>query len=461
MEQEQEQEPTSKDVIEELEQLVSSERAPDLASALKRLPPADAGWVLSRIKEEQRARMFALLSAEDPELAATLIDHVADEQAARFISVLPPEAAAAIVDEMESDQQADILERLKDEDAQAILIEMDPEDAEEVRRLVQYPSDTAGGLMITEYLAHPGSRRIDEVLADLRANAEQYAKYDVQYVYVTDDGGALAGVIRLRDLVLTPGMRTIASIMIAKPAHVKVDDRQQELEHFFDHHAFFAAPVVDAAGLLVGVVRRAAVEKAHAAQAERTFLAFGGIIGGEELRSMPTPNRIARRLAFLCPNILLNVLAASVVALYEPTIAAVTALAIFLPMLSDMSGCAGNQAVAVSIRELSIGVLKPTDLFHTLSKEVGVGIVNGIVLGTLIGIIAWVMRGGEWPLIGVVVGLAMALNSVVAGAVGGSVPLFLKRLGIDPALASSPLLTTFTDMCGFFLTLSLASAILL
>ena len=101
--------------------------------------------------------------------------------------MLPPEAAAAIVDVMESDHQADILERLDEEDAQAILIEMDPAEAEEVRRLVQYPSDTAGGLMITEYLAHPTSRRIDEVLADLRDNAERYAKYDVQYVYVTEE----------------------------------------------------------------------------------------------------------------------------------------------------------------------------------------------------------------------------------------------------------------------------------
>jgi len=176
---------------------------------------------------------------------------------------------------------------------------------------------------------------------------------------------------------------------------------------------------------------------------------------------MPTRTRVVRRLAFLCPNIFLNLIAASVVAFYEPTIAAVTALAIFLPMLSDMSGCAGNQAVAVSIRELSLGLLKPRDLWHTLRKEIVIGVVNGIVLGGLIGLIAWIMRGSERPLIGVVVGGAMCINSVVAVAVGGTVPLFLKRLGVDPALAASPILTTFTDLCGFFLTLRLATAILL
>jgi magnesium transporter len=190
-------------------------------------------------------------------------------------------------------------------------------------------------------------------------------------------------------------------------------------------------------------------------------LAFGGIIGGEELRSMPTTTRIVRRLMFLCPNILLNLVAASVVALYEPTIAAVTALAIFLPMLSDMSGCAGNQAVAVSIRELALGVLKPRDFWHALRKEVGVGVANGFVLGILIGVIAWLMRGGEWPLIGCVVGGAMCINSIVAVVIGGTVPLLLRRSGVDPALAASPILTTFTDLCGFFLTLRLATAVLL
>jgi magnesium transporter len=454
-------EPTRHEMVGRLEELADKGDALELAKELRGLPADEAGWVLIRIEPEQRARMFALLSDEDAELAAALMEHVADEQAAHFISVLPPSAAAAIVDVMGSDDKADILERLDGEDADAILAEMDPRGAEDARRLVQYDPDTAGGLMITEYLAHPGHRRIDEVLDDLRKNAARYAKFDVQYVYVNDADGKLAGVIRLRDLVLTPGNRTIASISIGTPAHVRVGDRHQDLEHFFAHHSFFAAPVVDEEGGLVGVVRRAAVEKAHADRADRTLLAFGGIIGGEELRSMPTRTRIARRLMFLCPNILLNLLAAGIVAFYEPTIASVTALAIFLPMLSDMSGCAGNQAVAVSIRELSLGILKPSDLFHAIGKEIGVGAANGLVLGSLIGGIAWVMRGGDWPLIGVVVGLAMAVNSVVAGVIGGGVPLVLKRAGVDPALASSPLLTTFTDMCGFFLTLSLASSILL
>ncbi|MBK7583698.1 MAG: magnesium transporter [Myxococcales bacterium] len=445
-----------------LEERIDSGDVAAIQSLLEGLPPEDVSYELGRIGADDLARLMELLSSSDPELAATLMERLLDTQAATLISVMPPAAAAAIVEAMDSDDRADILSGIDDDrHTQEILALLDPSEAADLRRLVQYPPDTAGGLMITEYLAHPSTRTVAEVLDDLRTNAERYAEFDVQYLYVTQGSGELVGVLRLRDLVLTPGDRDIASIMIEDPARVQVTDRPQQLDAFFDDHAFFAAPVVDAAGGLVGVVRRAAVEAARAEKADRTLLAFGGIIGGEELRAMPFGPRVLRRLAFLCPNIALNLIAASVVAIYEPTIAAVTALAIFLPMLSDMSGCAGNQSVAVSIRELSLGVLKPTDVLRTLGKELGVGVVNGLVLGALLGAIAWVMRGGQWPLIGVVIGGAMAINSVVAVSIGGTVPLVLRRFGIDPALAASPILTTFTDLCGFFLTLRLATAILL
>ena len=133
-------------------------------------------------------------------------------------------------------------------------------------------------------------------------------------------------------------------------------------------------------------------------------------------------------------------------------------LAVFLPIVSDMSGCSGNQAVAVSLRELALGICRPTDTLRVWLKEISIGFINGIALGTLLGAAAWLWKGNPW--IGVVVGLALALNTIVAVSVGGLVPLFLKRRNIDPAVASGPMLTTITDMCGFFLVLSLATAML-
>ncbi|MFT5090925.1 MAG: magnesium transporter [Planctomycetota bacterium] len=209
---------------------------------------------------------------------------------------------------------------------------------------------------------------------------------------------------------------------------------------------------------MVGIVQRAAVEKATGDQANKTYLESSGIVGGEELRSMKLWTRASRRLSWLSINILLNIAAASVIAFYQDTLAAVIALAVFLPIISDMSGCSGNQAVAVSIRELTLGLVKPREIFRVVVKEAGVGIFNGVILGCLIGCVAWIWQGNVY--LGLVVGGALAANTLLAVLIGGLVPLVLRGFKMDPALASGPILTTVTDMFGFFLVLSLASALL-
>jgi magnesium transporter len=183
-----------------------------------------------------------------------------------------------------------------------------------------------------------------------------------------------------------------------------------------------------------------------------------GIVGGEELRTLPLRVRSVRRLSWLTVNILLNVLAASVIAFHQDTLQQVIALAVFLPIISDMSGCSGNQAVAVSMRELSLGFVRPRELWRVLGKEASVGIINGLVLGALLGVVGWLWQG-NWML-GAVVASALAINTLVAVCFGGTIPLILKGVGQDPALASGPILTTVTDMSGVFLVLSIAGAVL-
>ena len=155
---------------------------------------------------------------------------------------------------------------------------------------------------------------------------------------------------------------------------------------------------------------------------------------------------------------MLNIIAASVIAFYEDTLRAVIALAVFLPIVSDMSGCSGNQAVAVSMRELSLGIVKPFEALRVWLQEVSVGVINGTVLGCLIAGAAWAWKGN--PYLGLVVGGALAANTVLAVSIGGTVPLLLKRMNVDPAVASGPILTTVTDMCGFFLVLGFATVML-
>jgi magnesium transporter len=209
---------------------------------------------------------------------------------------------------------------------------------------------------------------------------------------------------------------------------------------------------------LKGIVQREAVDYETARAAETDYLKSQGIVGGEELRTMPIWLRAKRRLSWLSANIVLNVGAAGVIAWYQDTLKSVIALAVFLPIISDMSGCSGNQAVAVSMRELSLGLVRTSEVFRVWTKEVVVGLINGAVLGFLVALVAIAMHGNAY--LGLVVGFALFVNTLIAVSVGGTLPLVLKRFGFDPAVASGPLLTTVTDMCGFFLVLGMASLLL-
>lgn len=419
------------------------------------MPPSEMALGISRLDPDLQQELLSLLNPAD---AAALIANLPDEQAADLIERLPAAQAAAIIDQVKSDDQADLLGTMETTVAHDIMQRMSPDEARNVRRLLEYPEDTAGGIMITEYLAYPGNWKIRDLLHDFKTKREEYADYSVQYLFVVDEARKLEGVLRMRDLVFSEESASLESVMIRNPIAIPAEAKLETLSELFDRHTLLGFPVVDDADRLVGILRRADVEAAVAQRANRQFLGFSGIVGGEEFRTMPLRVRSGRRLSWLSINIVLNIVAASVIALYQDTLQAVIALAVFLPIISDMSGCSGNQAVAVSMRELTLGLIRPTELARVLFKEASVGLLNGIVLGILLGGAALLWKGNPW--LGLVVATALAVNTIVAVSIGGMLPLVLKRFKLDPALVSSPLLTTVTDMCGFFLVLSMATMML-
>jgi magnesium transporter len=440
---------------ERLRRILEQGDAGTLVGFLDSLGPAETARAISRLEQEEQSRLLTLL---DPADAAEVIEDVSPAQAVDLIEDLPPERAAAIVDELQSDRQADLLGELDDAEAHAILREMSPEGALDARRLLAHATDSAGGLMLTEYLAYRRDLRVRDVLDDLQRNREEYSDYHVQYVYVVDQGGELIGVLRMRDLIFPSLAARLDEVMIANPLRVGVAAGLEELAHFFDEHKLYGVPVVDERVRLVGIVLPEAVEEAIRNRSDRQFLGLSGIVGGEELRTMPLALRSRRRLSWLSINVVLNLVAASVIAFYQDTLSAAIALAVFLPIISDMSGCSGNQAVAVSIRELTLGLVRPHEIGRVVAKEAGVGLLNGLALGLLLGGVALLWKGS--PTLGLVVGGALAANTLLAVCLGGLLPLVLRRLGLDPALVSGPALTTATDMCGFFLVLSFATALL-
>lgn len=413
------------------------------------LPAHEALRQASLMEPDDREQLIELL---EPEETAELMAEAPIQLAASIISELEVGAAKRVMENLPSGVKVDIVQELETQSAESLLSSMTPEDAAEIRRLTEYGSHTAGGLMETEVFSFYLSDTVGTLLQQLVRGDDQFERYRGQHPYILDADGRLVGVVSLRNLLRARRATLLGDIM-TEPMSVLPDTHQDDLADLFEDHPFLGIPVVGDGGVLLGAVSRENIAQAERDRIEHDTMSMQQV--GDELRSMPTLIRARRRLAWLSSNIVLNIIAASVISAYEETLAAVIAIAIFLPMVSDMSGCSGNQAVAVSMRELSLGLVRPIDLFHVLRKELGVGVINGIVLGILIGIVAWVWKDNAF--LGLVIGLALTLNTLLAVSIGGAVPLLLKRFGVDPAVASGPLLTTVTDMAGFFLVLSLAS----
>ncbi len=412
----------------------------------------DVAFLMSHLTRDEHLTLFTHLAPTD---AAAVMEEIPESQAARIVADLGIQDAADILNELPSDEQVDILSEVGDENAREIISLMKPEEAEDVRKLIKYDGDTAGGLMITEFLVFMDSRSVISIVEELKVRREDYEQMHIKYLYSVSDDGKFAGVLRMQDLVFAEPHKSIKDILIPDVLSVGHLTPLNELIDFFHTHDFYGVPVLGDQGFLLGVVLRKDVLEEATEQLSAEHLESQGIVGGEELRTMPIWTRARRRLSWLSINIILNMVAASVIAFHQDTLSAVIALAVFLPIISDMSGCSGNQAVAVSMRELSIGVVKPREVMRVWMQELSVGLINGCALGILLGLGAYLWRGNV--MLGVVVGGALCLNTMLAVSLGGTVPLLLKKKGVDPALASGPILTTVTDMAGFFLTLTFAT----
>ena len=440
-----------------LSQFVDLLRARDvtrLSELLAALPPGESKRLATRLDTSAQAELFSLLPLAD---GALLLQELLIPQAAEVLLRLPVEKAAALVAGFPSNEQADLVGEMKSA-AEPILAALPLDVAQRVRKLSEYHAETAGGLMIGEFLAFPETALVEDAITDLRTNATLYSRFHAQYAYVVDAAQRLTGVLRLRDLLLVERHVALQEIMTRSPLRVSADMPLDDLLRLFDRHPFYGLPVVDTANRLVGVVLDTDVEEAWAEQSDRRMLLASGVWSGEEYRSMNWTNRVLRRFPWLAVSLLLSLVAASVIGWYEETMTATIALAVFLPVISGMGGNSGNQALAVSIRELSLGLVQPREFVWVVGKEAIVGIVNGVILGVAIAVVCLVWQRNL--LLSVVVGSAIIVNTLLAACLGGILPLALKRWKLDPALASGPILAAVTDLCGFLVALVLADNLL-
>jgi magnesium transporter len=442
----------SPDRVEWMVDLVRNGEIPVFVRRAHDFEPADLADVLAALDEDERV---AVVQALPPELSSqALAELPEDAHAEQTLAALSPERAAEIVEELEDDDAAGILRELEPEKQEAILQEV--EDRAEVERLLRYEEETAGGRMTTHLVSVRDSATAAEALDEIRRQSEEVE--DFYQVFVVDGDRRLVGILPFKSLVVSRPERQIREFMEPADLSVKPDLDQEEVARLMARYNLPSVAVVDDTGRLLGRVTFDDVIDVVEAETTEDLLKFGGVSPDEELAAAWTES-VRSRLPWLYVNLLTAFLAGGVVYYFQDTLQRTVLLAVWMPIIAGMGGNAGTQALAVTVRRLALGLIPEHRLLGVVGKEVLVGVTNGLAVGVVVGIIAALM--GEHPMLGLVVFLAMSVNLLVAGFAGAFIPVVLERSGVDPAIASSIFVTTFTDTVGFLLLLGLAGWLLL
>lgn len=417
------------------------EHPADVADHLERLPVEEAQQELRDLPAAEGA---AVLAEIDEEARPGVLENLAASEIAHLIQELPHDEAADIISSLPADVQPAVLDKLS------------ASDRKHVTEILSYPPESAGAIMRDRFITLRDNMTIGEAQRTLQGSAEEPGAQQIAYMYVVDAAGHLKGILSIHDLVFRQPHRRISEIMKPEVKHVWVDDDQEKIAQLFEHYHYMALPVLDRAGRLVGLVEANQVVEVIRREATEDMQLMVGL-SGEERALTPWHLSMKRRLPWLCINLATAFLAAGVVGMFEETIAAWTALAIFLPIVAGQGGNSGAQTLTVIIRDMALGEISKGDGRKALFKESLLGLLNGIVIGIIVGLISYAWKGSFN--LGIVVGVAMVLNMVAAGIAGVLVPYTLRALRIDPALASSIIMTTVTDVAGFFFFLGLAALI--
>lgn len=416
--------------------------------------PADLGDVLASLDDQQRLEVVKALPARLSGAALVeMPDEAQAEETMESLAEVAPETAGEIVEELPDDEAADLVGSLDPEDQERVLAEV--EDREEIEELLRYDPETAGGLMTAQVVTVRDSATAGEAIESLRRQAEEIE--DFSQVYVVDEDSHLLGVLPIKGLVTSPVARSVRDIMEDTEIRVAPEVDQEEVARMMSRYNVPAVPVVDGGGRLVGQVTFDDVIDVVEAEQTEDLLKFGGTSADEELAASWT-EAVRSRLPWLMVNLCTAFVAGGVVYLFQGELAKVITLTIWMPIIAGMGGNGGTQALAVTVRRVALGQIPQGRAAAVVGKEVLAGLTNGMVVGGIATLVA--LSLGHGGRLGLVVFLAMTGNLFVAGFAGAFIPLILARFGVDPAVASSIFVTTFTDVCGFLLLFGLTSLLL-
>ena len=418
-----------------------------LASSLIREFPGDAAEEIERASATEAAELLAANARAD---AVEILRRVTPEHAARILAALPARVLRGVCSDLAPPRTSAMLAQLDDEARERIMAILDPGLAREISALARYPGDTAGALMDPRVTSLPLGATARDAVRRLKA----YRHRRVDDVFIVGDDGQLVGALALQDVVLAEPDALLVDLAGVAPACVRAVASRDEVLATFEKHRVRSLPVVDFEGRLVGVLRQRELMRASREQAAVDAMTMVG--ASEEERALSSPLfAIRKRQPWLQVNLVTAFLAASVVGLFEQTIAQVTALAVLLPVVAGQSGNTGAQALAVTMRGLSLREVRARQWLAVVTKEVLAGAGNGvaIALTTAVAVYVWSRSTG----LALVILLSMMVSMTIAGLAGAGIPMLLSALRQDPAQSSSIILTTVTDVVGFFSFLGIAT----
>jgi magnesium transporter len=439
-------------IIESVRRLLRMGATPNLLNLLQKQHPADLAQIFAELPEKERHAAFNTLVEKNGRLAMEALSELGAEKGAELLALRSAEEIARFAQDMPSDDAAALIDHLPPELANAVLDLIRPKPGGGVTELLEYEEKTAGRLM------NPNVFALSEELTAGEAVTALQAARDVEmvfYLYVVDERRHLVGVVSLRRLLLVPPDTPLKRIMTTEVYSARVDTDQEEVARQVASYNLLAIPVVDAENKLAGIITVDDVIDVIKDEATEDVYRLAGVSVDDGVLTPPKES-LQRRLPWLLVNLITAFIAASVVGFFKDTIDQVVILAVFMPVVAGMGGNAATQTLAVIVRGLALGELTWTNARQALMKEGLVGIGNGVANGLVGAILVTVFTGGNWVL-GAILMAAMVINMVVAATAGTLIPLGLRALKVDPALASSVFITTFTDVFGFFSFLGLAT----
>lgn len=416
------------------------------------MEPEDIAHLLEASPRKSREVLWQLT---DPEDYGEILDELNEDVKDSLVSKMAPDRLAEATEGLETDDVAYVLRSLPDDLSQQVLDQMDTADRQRVEKALSYEEDTAGSLMSTDVITIRGDVEIDVVLRYMRIKGELPDQTDT--LYVLDDDDRLIGNLSLTTLLTTQPDVHVSEVMTDADEAISVDLSDTDVASLFERRNWVSAPVVDEDQKLVGRITIDDVVDVIREDAEHSMMSMAGMDDDEDTFA-PVFKSARRRSVWLGANVLAALAAASVSNLFEATLEQMAAIAILMTIVPSMGGVAGNQTVALVIRGLALGHIGDSNRKELLFKEAAIGLLNGILWALIIGAIVVVWKG-DW-LLGIIISGAMLTNLLIAGIAGVSVPIVLKKMNIDPALAGGMALTTITDVVGLSVFLGLATLFL-